>query len=248
MRYFLDISYKGTNYSGWQVQLNANTVQAEINSAITTLLLQESIETLGSGRTDAGVHAHQQIAHFDSIEILNIEDFVYRLNCLLPKDITIRNLKRVRGNAHARFDAISRSYKYFIHNKKEPFIENSSYFFHQILDLNLINEALKVLKNQKSFEAFSKVHTEVSNFNCTIFDLSWKFTVNGYVFYIRSNRFLRGMVRALTGTLLDVGLKRTSINQLKEILESKNRNKAGRSVPPDGLYLHSIEYSKNIFL
>ncbi|MCP4457848.1 MAG: tRNA pseudouridine(38-40) synthase TruA [Cytophagales bacterium] len=247
VRYFLDIHYKGTDYSGWQIQTNANTIQAEINSALSTLL-KSSIETLGSGRTDAGVHAHQQIAHFDTDEILELEEFVYKLNSLLPKDIAIRNVKKVKPDAHARFDANSRSYRYFIHSRKEPFVANSSYFFHQKLDVEIINTAIDVLKNQKDFESFSKVHTEVNNFNCDIFDASWELTANGYVFFIRANRFLRGMVRALVGTLLDVGTKRTTIDRLKEILESKTRSEAGRSVSPDGLYLDSVNYSEDIYL
>lgn len=213
-----------------------------------TTLLKNPIETLGSGRTDAGVHAHQQIAHFDSDEISNHDDFIYKLNSLLPKDIAIRTLRGVKDNAHARFDATSRSYKYFIHNQKEPFVVNSSYFFHPDLDLDLINEAIEVLKGQKDFESFSKVHTEVNNFNCDIFEVRWELTANGYVFYVRANRFLRGMVRALVGTLLDIGQQRTSIDQLKEILKNKNRSEAGRSVPPDGLYLDSIQYPEDIYL
>ena len=212
------------------------------------ILLKDPIETLGSGRTDAGVHAYQQMVHLDIEEISAAPEFIYKLNSLLPKDIAVRSLRLVHPRAHARFDATSRSYRYFIHTQKEPFVENSSYFFHQALDVDLINEAIDVLKNQKDFESFSKVHTEVNNFNCDIFDARWELTANGYVFFIRANRFLRGMVRALVGTLLDVGTKRTSIDQLKEILESKNRSEAGRSVSPDGLYLDSVEYSEDIYL
>lgn len=247
VRYFLDIHYKGTNYSGWQIQKNANTVQAELNTALSTLL-KSPIETLGSGRTDAGVHARQQIAHFDTDKIQETEGFIYKLNSLLPKDIAVRDLERVKAEAHARVDATSRSYRYFIHSRKEPFMANSSYFFHQKLNLDLINEAIEILKNQKNFESFSKVHTKVNNFNCDIFDANWELLANGYVFFIRANRFLRGMVRALVGTLLDVGTKRTSIDQLKEIVKSKNRSKAGRSVSPDGLYLDSVKYPENIYL
>lgn len=245
MRYFLDIHYKGTNYSGWQIQSNANTVQAEINSALSTVL-KNTIEILGSGRTDAGVHAHQQIAHFDADELP--KDFVYKLNSLLPKDIAVRKVDAVIESAHARFDALSRAYRYFIHTSKEPFVENSSYFFHKELDSELIAEAILIFRQQKDFEAFSKVHTEVNNFNCEIFEARWELTKSGYVFYIRANRFLRGMVRALVGTLLDVGLKRTNIQQLENIFRSKNRSEAGRSVSPDGLYLDAVEYPKNIYL
>ena len=245
MRYFLDIHYRGTNYSGWQIQSNANTVQAEINSALSTLL-KSSIETLGSGRTDAGVHAYQQVAHFDAKELPT--DFVYKLNSLLPKDIAIRKVDAVIESAHARFDALSRTYRYFIHKRKEPFIENSSYFFHKELDIDLIDEAVSLILEQRDFEAFSKVRTEVHNFNCEIFEARWELTSSGHVFCIRADRFLRGMIRALVGTLLDVGLKRTSIHQLRSIFESRNRREAGRSVPSGGLYLDAMEYPKNIYL
>lgn len=245
VRYFLDIHYKGTNYSGWQIQSNANTVQAEINAAMSTLL-KNPIDTLGSGRTDARVHARHQVAHFDVDELP--KDFVYKLNSLLPKDIAVRKVDAVIESAHARFDAVSRAYRYFIHTQKEPFVENSSYFFHKELDIELITEAVQVFQQQKDFEAFSKVHTEVNNFNCEIFEATWKRTSSGYVFYIRANRFLRGMVRALVGTLLDVGLKRTNIQQLENIFQSKHRSETGRSVSPDGLYLDAVDYSKNIYL
>ncbi len=247
VRYFLDISYKGTNYSGWQIQSNANTIQAELNKALKVLII-DPIETLGSGRTDAGVHANQQIVHFDTNSSINADDFIYKLNSLLPKDIAVRSLKKVRPDAHARYDATSRSYRYFIHTKKEPFVENSSYFFHQQLDVEFIRSAVDFLSEQTDFEAYSKVHTEVNNFNCQIFEAKWELTADGYVFYIRANRFLRGMVRALVGTLLDVGTKRTSIPKLKEIMESRNRSMAGKSVSPDGLYLDSVIYPENTYL
>jgi tRNA pseudouridine38-40 synthase len=247
MRYFLDISYKGTHYSGWQVQGNAITVQGEINKAL-SVLLKSDMETMGSGRTDAGVHAHQQIAHFDTEPIKQPDKLVYKLNALLPKDIAINQLIPVREDAHARFDADSRSYQYFIHTRKDPFSENASYLFTADLDLNSINEAVELLKSWKDFEAFSKVHTEVNHFNCDIFEAHWEPSASGYVFYIRANRFLRGMVRTIVGTLLDVGTHKTSVQSLEEILKSKNREEAGRSVSADGLYLHAVTYPKDIYL
>lgn len=247
MRYFLDISYKGTRYSGWQIQENANTVQGEINRAL-SILLKVPTECMGSGRTDAGVHAHQQIAHVDIASTIEREDFVYKLNALLPIDIAINQMRAVRADAHARFDATSRSYQYFIHRKKDPFADRASYFFNAPIDLKLIHQALDVIRSTTDFEAFSKVHTDVNHFNCRIFEARWEPTAAGFVFYIRADRFLRGMVRALVGTLLDVGQERTSVGELKEILNGKNRREAGRSVSPDGLYLHSIEYPLGTYL
>ena len=247
MRYFLDISYKGTHYSGWQVQDNAKTVQGEINNAL-SILLKSDIEIMGSGRTDAGVHAHHQIAHFDSEKIKNSEKFIYKTNALLPGDIAINKLIAVKEDAHARFDADSRSYQYFIHTRKDAFIQNTSYFFNAPLDITSINEAIELIKSWKDFEAFSKVHTEVNHFNCDIFEAHWELTATGYVFYIRANRFLRGMVRTIVGTLLDIGTGKTSLEELEKILKSNNRKEAGRSVSPDGLFLHAITYPTDIYL
>ena len=247
MRYFLDISYKGTNYSGWQVQGNANTVQGELNKAL-SILLKSEIESMGSGRTDAGVHAHHQIAHFDADKIKNSEKFLYKLNALLPSDIAINKLLPVKDSAHARFDAESRSYQYFIHTHKDAFIQNTSYYFNANLDLERMNKAIRLIKSWKDFEAFSKVHTEVNHFNCEIFEAHWEPTASGYVFYIRANRFLRGMVRTIVGTLLDIGTEKTSVSDLELILKSNNRKKAGRAVSPDGLYLHAITYPKDIYI
>jgi tRNA pseudouridine38-40 synthase len=247
MRYFLDISYKGTNYSGWQIQGNANTVQDELNKTLSTLLRTE-IETMGSGRTDAGVHAHHQIAHFDTDKIKNTDKFIYKVNALLPKDIAINKLLPVKEDAHARFDADSRSYQYFIHTYKDAFNQNTSHFFSAELDFKPIHEAIELIKSWKDFEAFSKVHTEVNHFNCDIFEAHWEPTAVGYVLYIRANRFLRGMVRTIVGTLLDIGTGKTSVADLEEILKSNNRQKAGRALSPDGLYLHAITYPKDIYL
>lgn len=246
MRYFLEISYKGTNFSGWQIQDNANTVQAELNKALSTLLKTQT-DSMGCGRTDAGVHGLGMIAHFDSEKEIS-ENFQYQLNALLPKDIAINDVKKVKAKAHARFDALDRSYKYVIHQRKNPFSSNDSYFFKQELDLNAIDEAITVIKNQKDFEAFSKVNTEVNHFNCDIFEAKWERSETGYVFQIRADRFLRGMVRTIVGTLLDVGEGKTTIDELRGILESRNRRKAGKSVPADGLYFLKATYPNDIYL
>ncbi len=246
MRYFLEISYKGTNYSGWQIQDNANTVQAEVNKALSTLLKTET-DSMGCGRTDAGVHALGLVAHFDAAEIEKPSDFLYKLNSLLPKDIAVRAIRKVKDEAHVRFDAISRSYRYLIHARKDAFIRNTSCFFSHDLDVEKINEAIEVIKAHKDFEAFSKVHTEVNHFHCDIFEASWELSEVGYVFHIRADRFLRGMVRTIVGTLLDVGTGKTTIEELKNILNSKNRREAGRSVSADGLYFLSADYPEEIY-
>ena len=247
MRYFLKISYKGTNYSGWQIQDNANTVQAEIHAGLSTLL-KTSTECMGAGRTDAGVHALGMIAHFDSEVEIDLVDFNYKLNAILPRDIAVIEIKPVVPKAHARFDAVARSYEYRIHNQKDPFNRNSSYFFNQPLDMNEINEGIEILKRTSDFESFSKVHTEVNNFNCEIFEAHWERSSSGHVFFIRANRFLRGMVRTIVGSLLDLGTKKYSPAELETILNHKDRTQAGRSVPADGLYFVSAEYPKEIYL
>ena len=246
VRYFIEISYKGTNYSGWQIQPNSNTIQTELNSALSTLL-GSSTETMGSGRTDAGVHAHGMIAHFDSEKIDLDTPFIYKLNAILPKDIAIRSIRPVTAEAHARFDAISRSYQYILRSQKDPFSSNTDFFYTHELDTELIDSAIEKIINYKDFQAFSKVHTGVNNFNCDIFEAKWERSETGHVFYIRANRFLRGMVRTVVGTLLDIGTKKISLYQLTEILESRDRTKAGRAVPASGLYFLIAEFPKNIY-
>lgn len=246
MRYFLKISFKGTSYSGWQVQANANTVQAELNAALETIL-RTPTETMGAGRTDAGVHALGMVAHFDSEKEVEESDFKYKLNALLPKDISVLEIKQVKVTAHARFDAVSRSYEYRIHHNKNPFYNQDSYFFNQALDEEAIGQAIDLIRFQEDFEAFSKVHTEVNHFNCRIFDARWERSGHGYVFYIRADRFLRGMVRTIVGTLLDVGTGRLSVSQLEHILSSKDRRKASRAVPAHGLYFVAADYPDEIY-
>ena len=246
MRYFLDISYKGTAYHGWQIQPNGNTVQAEIENALSTILNQK-ISIVGSGRTDTGVHASQQIAHFDCQEKIVPSDLVYKLNSFLPKDISIQNIRLVTDQAHARFDATKRTYHYHINQQKNPFEQETSYYYNHPIDRELILLGCKKIQNWENFECFSKVHTEVNNFNCQIFAIDWIEEKTNHLFIVQANRFLRGMVRAMVGTLLDVGQEKITIDDLTEILASNDRTKAGRAAPAQGLFLKKIEYPENIY-
>jgi len=247
MRYFMDLSYRGTAFHGWQIQPNAHTVQAEMQQALSTIL-QEGTEIVGSGRTDTGVHASQQIVHFDATKEQDLEKLQFRLNGLLPDTISVNKIVPVYPTAHARFDAVSRTYHYHIHTRKNPFREGLSYYYSRPLNIDKIEDALEVIKSWKNFQAFSKVHTEVVHFDCDILDATWKETNDGHMFSVSANRFLRGMVRATMGTLLEIGLERISIEDLKAILESGDRSEAGRAVPPQGLYLSSVRYPKSIYI
>ena len=247
MRYFLDISYQGSTYHGWQIQKNAVSVQEVINQALSTILRYKT-DCLGSGRTDSGVHAVQQVAHFDTRNKLDVEDFRYKLNALLPPSIAINHVKAVNEVAHARFDASKRSYQYLIHRQKDPFKEGLSYFFSTSINLEKIQEAIKILREWTNFQAFSKVKTDVNNFDCQIFHASWETSETDHRFFVSANRFLRGMVRAMVGTLLEVGQEKITLQDLIQILESEDRSRAGRAVPPEGLYLCAIEYPKDIFI
>ncbi|MFK7900293.1 MAG: tRNA pseudouridine(38-40) synthase TruA [Cyclobacteriaceae bacterium] len=248
MRFFLHIQYKGTAYSGWQKQPNAITVQEKLDHALRTLL-QEPIETIGSGRTDKGVHASTQVVHFDSkIDCSKDPDFIRRANKLLPHDISVITIQKVTEESHARFSAKSRAYRYIISPEYDVFSHGIYYRFTKTIDIDAMNLAAKELLNYTDFECFSKVHTEVSTFNCTIHDARWRYEDKQLVFYIKANRFLRGMVRAIVGTLLDVGQGKTSIDEVKKIIESKDRGKAGRAVPAEGLFLCEVNYPKETFI
>jgi len=243
MRYFIECSYRGTNYCGWQIQENANTVQAEIEKGL-TLLLKNTTSIMGSSRTDAGVHAKQQIAHFDvEDEITNLPNLSYRLNKILPSDIAIKRIYKVEDNYHCRFEAISRKYEYHISTQKNPFQRGLYYEFANKLNIDLMNKACQTLFKHIDFECFSKIKTDVNTFNCTISEAYWQQEEDDLiVFYIKANRFLRGMVRAIVGTLLDVGLGKLSIDDFEQIILSKNRRNAGRAVPAEGLFLMEVNY------
>lgn len=247
MRYFIELSYNGTNYRGWQIQRNARSVQAELNECI-SLILGEGIETTGSGRTDAGVHALQQFAHFDYAGSIDRDQLTYKLNRFLPPDISIIHIHKVRDDAHARFTAIQRGYQYIITSEKDPFRQNLVYYSNITLDVPFMNKAARILKRWRDFQSFSKVKTDVNHFNCNIVNAGW--TVNGktLVFEIMADRFLRGMVRSIVGTMLEIGQHRLDLDDLKRILKSRDRKKGGRSVPAHGLYLSMVRYPEEIFL
>lgn len=243
MRYFIECAYKGTNYSGWQIQINALTVQEVIEKALSTLL-KHKIDMTGSSRTDTGVHAMQQFAHFEiEEEIMDCENLVYRINKLLPIDISVQKIFKVANDYHSRFEAISRKYEYRISRKKNPFQKGLSYEFNGNLDIERMNEASRILFKHIDYQCFSKIKTEVLTFNCTILEAQWKEEKNdSLVFHIKANRFLRGMVRAIVGTLLEVGTGKISVSDFERIILSKDRKKAGWSVPAEGLFLMEVNY------
>ena len=241
MRFFIEFAYNGTNYHGWQKQPNAASVQEVLTFAVNTIL-KSSTELVGAGRTDTGVHAKQMMAHFDSDFEFDAEKLAFQLNSFLPDDIVVFKIFAVSQTAHARFDAKKRTYEYLIHTKKNPFENQRSYFFSQNLNLILMNQACEILKKHSDFECFSKVKTDVSTFNCKIELAQWSQTDHNLKFTITADRFLRNMVRAIVGTLINVGLEKVSLSGFQEIINSKDRKKAGFSVPAHGLYLTKIEY------
>lgn len=241
MRYFIKLAYKGTNYFGWQYQPDAISVQETLNKALSTLL-KTNIDILGAGRTDSGVHAKEMFAHFDYETEIDTKKIVHKLNSFLPKDIAIFDLFKVHDDAHARFDATKRTYEYHIHTKKNAFESDDSWYYSLPLDVEKMNEACKILFEYIDFECFSKTHTDVNTFNCKIFEANWKQNEDKLVFTISADRFLRNMVRAIVGTMINIGSGKVSLNDFRKIIESKNRSKAGFSVPAHGLYLTKIEY------
>lgn len=246
VRYFMDISYKGTNFSGWQIQPNGVTIQGELEKAL-MLILKAEIAVAGSGRTDAGVHASQQIAHFDTQAALDTDKLIYKLNSFLSKDISIQGIRAVDEGVTARFSAVARTYYYHLHQAKDPFKQGLSYYFQPDINLEKVQKACRIIHEWQNFECFSRVHTEVNNFNCEIMNVGWTQRGAVHLFEITANRFLRGMVRAIVGTLLDVGLGKTSLSELQEILKSNDRTRAGRAVPAEGLYLQAVTYPSNIY-
>lgn len=251
MRYFIKFSYNGTNYHGWQLQPNAISVQEVLNKALSTILNCE-IDCMGAGRTDTDVHAREMYAHFDCNSEIDIENSIHKLNSFLPKDIVVFDIIQVHDDAHARFDAKKRTYEYHINTFKNAFSNEQSWYYHQKLDLNLMNQAAKTLFYHTNFQAFSKVNTDVNTFDCSIYEAFWtrskaiqvadKQEDNQIIFTISADRFLRNMVRAIVGTLVYVGLGKITVQDFNEIIVSKNRNNAGFSVPAHGLYLTKIEY------
>ena len=246
MRYFIDISYDGSNYHGWQIQPNADTVQHQINLAFSTIL-NEEINVLGAGRTDTGVHAKKMIAHFDTNQTIDFVKFKYRINGFLKNDISLNDIYKVKEDAHARFSAISRTYEYRVSRTKNPFSLNS-YFLIRDLDFQSMKKACKFLHGNHDYTSFAKLHSENYTNNCEVYIANWKEDENFLIFTIKANRFLRNMVRALVGTLIEIGEGKISFSDIETILMSKDRAKAGYSVPANGLSLIDIEYPKEILI
>jgi len=248
-RYFIYLAYEGTNYHGWQVQPNGVSVQECLQKALSTLLRVET-EVVGAGRTDAGVHAKLMVAHFDSEkEDLNLELLTDKLNRLLPLDISVYRVCKVHPEAHARFDALSRTYKYYITSVKSPFNRHLKWRIHGSLNYELMNEAANILFEYTDFTSFSKLHTDVKTNNCKIMQAEWsQEDETTWVFTVKADRFLRNMVRAIVGTLVEVGRGKMSIEEFRKVIEHKDRCKAGASVPGHALFLVDIEYPAETFI
>lgn len=248
LRYFIKLAYKGTNYHGWQVQPNAITVQEMLGKSLSTIL-RCPIELVGAGRTDAGVHAEEFYAHLDIEDEFNTKEIIYKLNGLLPKDIVVYDIFKAKENAHARFDADERSYEYRIFLGKNPFLTETAWQFTTTkLTVEKMNEAAKILKTYTNFKCFSRSNTDVRTYNCNIMNAEWKQTGQLLVFHISADRFLRNMVRAIVGTLIEIGKGKMDLEEFKRIIESENRSNAGASAPAQGLFLTRITYPKTIFI
>ncbi len=247
LRYFVYLAYKGTNYHGWQIQPNANTVQAEINKALQTIL-PEKTTAVGSGRTDTGVHATGQVFHCDLPASYRAERLARKLNGVLPDDIVVDKVVPVVAEAHARYSALSRRYAYRLRFSKSPFSANEYYYLPKKPDFAVMNRACVLIMGTHEFTSFSRVKTSVNNFICEVTEARWQDDGDQAVFYITANRFLRGMVRALTGTLLAVGFGKLSLDEFAAIIEAKDRRRAGQSVPPQGLYLCEVRYPEELFI
>lgn len=247
MRYFIELSYNGSAYHGWQNQPNAISVQQVLEEALATLL-QSKTEIVGAGRTDTGVHASQMFAHFDFDNEIDTPNLVYKLNSFLPNDIAISDVFRVKEDSHARFDALSRTYLYKISTIKNVFNTDFAYRLQLPLDVEKMNEACKILFIYNDFQCFSKSNTDVKTYNCTITKAEWFKDNDEIIFLITADRFLRNMVRAIVGTMINIGLGKIKVDDLHEIIKSKNRSEAGYSVPAHGLYLTQIVYPESIKL
>ena len=248
VRYRIQLSYLGTHYHGWQKQLDNDSVQSQINAALSTAL-QELIDVVGAGRTDTGVHASVYIAHFDTDQVISdIDNLIFKLNSLLPNDIAVQDVKASKEDFHARFDAISRTYQYSIIQSKDPFLIERSYFIRNILDINAMQKASNLLYNHKNFKSFSKVKTDVYTFDCEVKKAIWFQEGHHLLFEIEANRFLRNMVRAIVGTLIEVGLHKISVEEFNTVILSQDRSKAGKSVPANALVLKDIKYPEPLEL
>ena len=247
LRYFIELSYNGTNYHGWQNQPNAISVQEVLEKAL-SIILGETITVMGAGRTDAGVHAKQLFAHMDTDVAFKIDTLQYKLNSFLPNDVAIQSIFKVKPDAHARFHATSRAYVYRIALRKSPFNFDQTYFLKQSLDIDKLNQATKILFDYTDFQCFSKSNTDVHTYNCDIMEAKWEVVEDEIHFTIKADRFLRNMVRAIVGTLINIGIGKLEVNDMHTIIQSKNRSEAGYSVPAKGLYLIKVEYPDTIKL
>lgn len=247
-RYFIRVAYKGTNYAGFQVQDNANSVQAEVEKSL-LIFFKADFKLTCSSRTDAGVHAFCNYFHFDSDIFFQPEKLtksIYNLNAILPSGIVIKAILQVPDNTHCRFDALSREYEYYIYKSKNPFLSETAFYYPYAIDLDKLNEAAVLIKQYSDFTSFSKRNTQVRTFNCTILKSEWIIKEDCIVYSVKANRFLRGMVRGLVGTMLRVGTGRISIDDFKSVIESKDCSQADFSVPPQGLFLVNVNYPESL--
>lgn len=243
-RYFLEVAYKGTNYSGFQVQQNAITIQSEVEKAL-KLYYNQSIALTGSSRTDAGVHALQNYFHFDAdIEIHTKQ--LYNINAILPGDIVAKSIHQVQSTAHARFNAISREYKYFIYQHKSPFLQGGAWFYPYTVNLTLLNQAAQIIIGSHDFTSFSKRNTQVTNHVCNIQSSYWQLQNDTLIYHVKGNRFLRGMVKALVSTMLKVGREKISLQQFQQIIQIQDCTKADFTAPSQGLFLTAVNYPQTI--
>lgn len=247
MRYFFEIKYSGTRYHGWQQQENARGVQEVVEDALSKLLRQR-VSIVGSGRTDTGVHCRQQFFHADIEKGFDKKLLIQRLNAFLPGDISIQNIHSVKPDAHARYDARERVYQYTITRQKDPFLREFAFYFFRELDVPTMNRAAALLHGTHDFQCFSKVKTDVNHFICNVKKAKWNQKGDLLVFNIVANRFLRGMVRAIVGTILNVGTGKISVKDFHEVIKSRDRSKAGMNVPSEGLALIEVKYPKGIYL
>lgn len=247
MRFFFEIAYRGKNYAGWQSQANAIGVQSIVEDVLTKTFRAET-KIVGSGRTDTGVHCEQQFFHADIEKSFDETRIVQRLNSFLPKDISIQSIRKVRPDASARYNAVERTYEYRMTLKKNPFLEGLAWHYFKTVDVHAMNKAAALLLGEHDFECFSKVKTDVNHFLCVIKKSAWQKEDDLLDFTITANRFLRGMVRAIVGTLLDVGTGKTSMKEFQAIIQSKDRKKAGANVPAYGLYLTKVKYPSRVFM
>lgn len=246
MRYFIELSYNGKNYHGWQIQPNAVTVQETLTKAFSTIL-RVNVNLVGAGRTDAGVHASQMFAHFDVDLTIDEGHLKKKINAFLPEDIVVKRIFLVDNKAHARFDATSRSYEFRIWLGRDPFLTEVRWQLYQkTLDVNKMNQAAAILLEYTNFKCFSKSKTDVKTYNCKITKAEWVIKGSELTFYITADRFLRNMVRAIVGTLVEVGSNKKSIEDFIAILKSEDRSRAGFSAPPQGLFLTEVNYPKSI--